>query len=126
MATIAQFEDIEVWKQARELVNRIYQVTRKSPFKDDWGLKDQIQRAAVSIMSNIAEGFERGSNKEFIQFLFISRASTAEVRSLLYAAFDQNYIEEPTFKDLLEKSLFISRQIRNFISYLQSSPVKKH
>ena len=124
MATIKRFEDIDSWKQARELVSKIYQITQNGSFKNDWGLKDQIQRAAVSIMSNIAEGYERGSNKEFVQFLFIARASAGEVRSLLYVAFDQKYISELIFKTLCEASLSISRQIKNFISYLQLSSLK--
>jgi four helix bundle protein len=124
VATIKRFEDIDSWKQARELVSKIYQITQNGSFKNDWGLKDQIQRAAVSIMSNIAEGYERGSNKEFVQFLFIARASAGEVRSLLYVAFDQKYISELIFKTLCEASLSISRQIKNFISYLQLSSLK--
>jgi four helix bundle protein len=125
MAAIGRFEDIECWKQARDLVKNIYFITQNAPFAKDWGLKDQIQRAAVSIMSNIAEGYERGSNKEFSQFLFIARGSAGEVRSLLYVALDQKYIDQLTFKKLFETSLLISRQIKSFISYLQSSSLKK-
>ena len=82
MATIERFEDIESWKGGRDLVRHVYEANKVESFAHDWGLKDQIQRAAVSIMSNIAEGFERGTNKEFVQFLFIARASAGEVRSL--------------------------------------------
>lgn len=125
MATIERFEDIEAWKDARNLVNHIYQITKTIPFSNDWGLKDQIQRAAVSIMSNIAEGYERGSNKEFVQFLFIARASAGEVRSLLYVALDQKYLDDPTFDKLHKGILTISRQIKGFIAYLQASSLKK-
>jgi four helix bundle protein len=125
MASITSFEQIEAWKGSRELVNKVYEITRPQPFSNDWGLKDQIQRAAVSIMANIAEGYERGSNKEFIQFLFIARGSAGEVRSLLYVAYDQKYILEPVLNDMLSSLTSISKQIRGFISYLQSSQIKK-
>jgi four helix bundle protein len=125
MAVIEKFEDLEVWKAARHLVNNIYKSTGKDPFSRDWGLKDQIQRAAVSIMSNIAEGYERGSNKEFIQFLFISKASAAEVRSLLFVAFDQNYIDKNKFEELSAVAISISKQLKGFISYLEVSKLKK-
>ncbi len=88
---IERFEDIEAWKEARELVKNIY-----DKFKDirDYSFKDQIQRASVSVMSNIAEGFDRGTNKEFIQFLVIARGSLSELRSLLYNALDLDFIDE--------------------------------
>jgi four helix bundle protein len=91
---IKQFEDIESWKKARELVRQIY--SEFSPVRD-YGFKDQIQRAAVSVMCNIAEGFDRGSNKEFVQFLVISRGSVCEVKSLSYAALDLGYINSSAF-----------------------------
>jgi four helix bundle protein len=115
---IERFEDIESWKEARELVKEIYEI-----FKDlkDHGFKDQIQRAAVSIMSNIAEGFDRGTNKEFIQFLVVARGSLSEVRSLLYAALDLKYVDEKVFSQLFEKCIKIANLINGFIRYLKSS-----
>ncbi|MBZ4644099.1 MAG: hypothetical protein JG767_1708 [Deferribacteraceae bacterium] len=94
---IERFEDIDAWKERRELVKVIYEC-----FKDnkDYNFKDQIQRAAISIMSNIAEGFDRGSNKEFIQFFVIARASASEVRSLCYAALDNEYVSEQMSEEI--------------------------
>ena len=94
-----RFEDLDAWKVARELANLIYVLGRESGFPRDYGFKDQIQRAAVSVMNNIAEGFERGSNKDFAKFLFIARGSVGEVRSMLYLALDQKYITEEQFKE---------------------------
>ena len=96
---IEKFEDINVWKESRNLVNAVYQITSKSSFSKDFGLKDQIQHAAVSIMTNIAEGFERDNNKEFIRFLIYSKGSAGEIRSLLYVALDLKYISEKEFED---------------------------
>jgi four helix bundle protein len=121
MAKIERFEDIEVWQKARILVGNIYQVTRQGSFSKDYGLKEQIQRAAVSIMSNIAEGFERKSNKEFSQFLFVAKASAGEVRSLLYVANDIGYIDGDIFSDLKSSASLLSRQISAFIKYLRTS-----
>lgn len=89
---VDRFEDLDAWKVGRELANQIYTFGRESGFSKDYGFKDQIQRAAVSVMNNIAEGFERGSNKDFAKFLFIARGSVGEVRSMLYLALDQKYI----------------------------------
>ena len=89
---VRTFEDLEIWKDARALTREIYQLTRDSKFSNDFALRDQIRRAAVSIMSNIAEGFERGGNQEFIQFLYVAKASCGEVRSQLYVTLDQSYI----------------------------------
>ncbi len=100
------------------LVRKIYEV-----FKDlrDYGFKYQIQRAAVSIMSNIAEGFDRGTNKEFIQFLVVARGSLSEVRSLLYTALDLKYVDEKVSSDLFERCIKIANLINGFIRYLKSS-----
>jgi len=87
-----RFEELGAWKMARDLANLIYVLSRESGFSKDYGFKDQIQRAAVSVMNHIAEGFERGRNKDFATFLFIARGSVGEVRSLLYLALDQKYI----------------------------------
>lgn len=98
MSKIHRFEDIEAWQLARELTVEVYRLTLKEDFNRDYGMKDQIRRASVSIMNNIAEGFERGSNKDFAKFLFISRGSAGEVRSLLYVARDLGYISEQEFE----------------------------
>ena len=92
MAKIKKFEDIESWKRARKLTKDVYTVTAQDKFQRDFGLKDQIRRAAVSILSNIAEGFERGGDKEFLQFLAIAKGSSGEVRAQLYVALDLEYI----------------------------------
>jgi four helix bundle protein len=125
MAKIERFEDIEVWKLSRQLVKDIYRMTQRPSMSKDWGIRDQIQRAAVSIMSNIAEGYERGSNKEFVQFLFIARASAGEVRSLLYVGLDQDYIDKETFDDLAGKVTVISRQLKGFVEYLRGTNFKR-
>jgi len=92
MASFRTFEEIEAWKKSRELVRAIYQATSLGAFSTDYGLRDQIRRASVSIMSNIAEGFEREGTREFVQFLSMAKASAGEVRSQLYVALDQGYI----------------------------------
>ena len=94
MARIEKFEDIEAWQRARQLAKAVYAVTSEGKFAHDFGLRDQIQRAAVSVMSNIAEGFERGGVREFIQFLFIAKGSTAEVQAQTYMAPDVGYIKQ--------------------------------
>lgn len=119
MAGIARFEEIEAWQNARLLVKSIYQITSQGVFARDFGLRYQIQQSTVSIMSNIAEGFERGSDREFRQFLFIAKASAAEVRSLLYVAVDLRYIDEETHTHLTEQSTKLSRQLGGFIKYLE-------
>src|SRR5918996_5758171 len=101
---VKQFEDLEVWQEARYLTQTIYRVTRAKKFSKDFSLLHQIQRAAVSVMSNIAEGFERGGNQEFIQFLYVAKASCGEVRSQLYVALDQSYVA-PRDCDDASKSL---------------------
>src|SRR2546423_1948880 len=98
---IEKFEDFIAWQKARKLTRQIYKATNLPAFSRDFGLKDQIRRAAVSIMSNIAEGFERGRPSEFHQFLSIAKGSRAEVRSQLYVAFDAGYVNEPQFRELM-------------------------
>ena len=92
--TIKSFEELNIWQNSRELVKLIYKFVKMDKLSRDYSLNDQIRRSSISIMSNIAEGFERGSNKEFVQFLYIAKGSCAEVRSQLYIAFDQQYISE--------------------------------
>lgn len=110
------FEEIQIWKDAKTLAIEIYSID----FKKDFGFKDQIQRAAVSIMSNIAEGFERGSNREFTKFLSYSKGSAGEVRSLISLALDLRYIDEKLFNQVFEQCVNISKQISNFIKYLKT------
>ncbi len=117
---IDRFEDMDVWKLSRELVKEIYSAAKTMNFSKDFGLTNQITRASVSVMSNIAEGFERKSNNEFIQFLFIAKSSAGEVRSQLYIAYDLNYITEVEFKKLLLKAETISKSISGFIKYLRA------
>ena len=115
------FEDLEVWILSRELTNKIYNVSSDGRFAKDFGLRDQIRRSAVSIMSNIAEGYERGGNKEFIQFLSIAKASCGEVRSQLYVAMDQCYVGKTECEQLIDEFKKLSIMIHNFIEYLKGS-----
>src|SRR3989304_1282824 len=94
---VQSFEDLNVYKQTRDLTNKIYEITRQGSFSKDYGLVDQIRRASVSIMSNIAEGFERGTNAEFIQFLYIAKGSCGEVKAHLPLAFTRNYFNENNY-----------------------------
>lgn len=118
---VESFEDLYVYKQARELTNKIYEITRQDSFSRDYGLLGQIRRASVSIMSNIAEGFERGTNAEFSQFLFIAKGSCGEVRAQLSIAFDQKYIEENSYKNLVIQCRRISGMLSNLITYLKGA-----
>ena len=124
MPAIDRFEAMEVWQNARAITKKIYSCSGNGNFSKDYGLKEQIQKAAVSIMSNIAEGFERGSNKEFIQFLFIAKGSAGEVRSQLYLALDLGYIKKEKFEELNTELTAISQQLSGFIKYLKSSEMK--
>ncbi len=101
MSKIQRFEELIAWQRARELTKEIYSVTNKGDFGKDYGLRDQIRRASVSIMSNVAEGFDRAGRAEFHQFLVIAKSSCAEVRSHLYVAFDAGYLTEQVFQRLL-------------------------
>jgi four helix bundle protein len=122
MATVQQFEDLHVWEEARILVREVYRVTKQSRFRRDLSLRDQITRASASTMSNIAEGFEHGSRKEFVQFLNVAKGSNGEVRSQLYIALDQEYIDRVTFDGLRKSALSLSRRLAKFIEYLESLP----
>jgi len=121
---ISTFEDLEIWIEARELCKSINKLTQRDSFSRDFKLKDQIRSASGSIMDNIAEGFERGGNKEFIQFLYIAKGSCGEVRSQSYRSFDFNYITEDDFSSLIEKTTLLSKKINSFINYLQKSNFK--
>ena len=119
---VANFEDLRVFQSAKELTIRIYKITKEDPFGRDFALKDQIQRAAVSILSNIAEGFERGTNADFIRFLYISKGSCGEVRAQLIVAKSLQYINQRTFEDLTTLCRSVSSMIWSFINYLKRSP----
>ena len=122
MATIERFEKLEVWKTARKLTNRVYKHTQQEPFAKDFGRRDQIQRASVSVMSNIAEGFESRTQSIFVDHLGRARGSAGEVRAQLYVASDQGYLSDAEFEatyDLADKA---SRQLFRLIQYLESKP----
>ena len=113
-----KFEDIEVWKLGREVVKAVYGLTSKGAFAKDWGLKDQIQRAAVSVTSNIAEGYARRGNKEFVKFLWISKGSAAEVQSQLYHARDLGYIDADSFESLYNQTNILQVKLFHLIQSL--------
>jgi len=116
MAGITRFEDIEAWKLARDLTNQIYAFTRQEGFNRDFGLRDQIRWASISIMSNIAEGFESRTDAQFINFLGMARASAGEVRAQLYVALDQGFIDQKTFDLIYDKADYTSRLIAKLIA----------
>ncbi|MBT7064832.1 MAG: four helix bundle protein [Verrucomicrobia bacterium] len=117
-----RFEDILGWQMGRELTREVYAITREGAVSRDFGFIDQIRRAAVSIMNNIAEGYERGSNRDFAKFLFIARGSAGEVRSMLYVALDHEYIDQPTFDRLHKDCAKCSRTIWGLIKAIKSKP----
>lgn len=116
-----RFEEIDVWKASRILVKEIYLITGERPFQKDFNLVDQIHRCAVSIPSNIAEGYERKSNAEFVRYLYIANGSAGELRTQLYLAKDLDYILEEKFNELKTKCEEISKSLSGFIKYLQST-----
>jgi four helix bundle protein len=121
---IRKFEDLESWKKARELTNAVYGATATGTFARDFGLKDQIRRASISILSNIAEGFERGGDREFLQFLAIAKGSCGEVRAQLYVAIDQGYLSRSLFERLSNDVAEIGRLISGLMKYLSKSDLK--
>lgn len=124
MNRIEKFEDIVAWQKARSLTKEVYLCTRQGAFAKDYGLKDQIQRASVSTMANVAEGFERGGNKEFVQFLSNSKGSCGEVRSHLYVALDQAYITPASFDKLYGQASEVGRLLSGFMTYLRESNLR--
>ena len=120
MTAITKFEDLIAWQEARELVSMVYKITSDGLFSKDFGLKDQIQSAAVSSMTNIAEGFDNESTVEFSRFLGMARRSSVEVQSLLYAALDLNYIKEETFKTHYDQA----RKVQAIIGGLKKGILK--
>ena len=125
MSKIERFEDLIAWQKARVLTRAIYEVTRQGAFAKDFGLAGQIQRAAVSIMSNVAEGFERGGRGEFHQFLSTAKASCAELRSQLYVALDVGYLDQRKFDELLRQAEEVARIIGGLRASIARQRMKK-
>ena len=120
MATIKSFEELQVWKDARKFANKIYNLTSKFPKEENYGLTSQITRASVSIGSNIAEGFDHYSKKDFIKFLIIARGSISEIQNDLYIALDLKYINQNNFQEAYVLAKDLGKQINGFIKYLRS------
>ena len=121
---IKNFEDLEIWKLARSLTHEIYTIVQTSKLSRDYGLRDQMQRAAVSIMSNVAEGFERGGNQEFVQFLYVAKASCGELHSQLYVALDQKYIDQRIMDKSVATLKRLSVMIKHLIDHLRASGLR--
>lgn len=124
MSKVERFEDLKVWQLARELCKDVHQLTLRDSFSKDFRLVGQIKGSSGSVMDNIAEGFERDGNKEFVQFLFISKGSCGETRSQLYRALDCGYISQEEFEAAYAKTLECSKMLKGFISYLKESEIK--
>jgi len=122
--TVSNFEDLPIWQKARALSKVIFEITNVDPISKDFRFRDQIRASAGSVADNIAEGFEREGNKEFIQYLYIAKGSCGETRSQTYRAFDNQYINEEQLEQLTEKTKEISIDIANFIKYLKNSGLK--
>ncbi|MGH7870850.1 MAG: four helix bundle protein [Candidatus Binatia bacterium] len=121
---IKNFEDLEIWKDARHLTREIYSLSMAPKFSKDFALRDQMRRAAVSIMSNIAEGFERGGNQEFVQFLYIAKGSCGELRSQLFVALDQEYVDQKIADNLLIILKRLSVMVKHLIDHLKRSGLR--
>jgi len=122
MTTAKRFEDLEVWQRAKELTNLIYRLSSAGSFARDFGLRDQMRRAAVSVMSNIAEGFESQTQVLFIQFLSRAKGSAGELRAQLYVALEQEYITSDEFQSAFSLAEVCSKQLASLIRYLESQP----
>lgn len=121
---IERFENIEAWQAARELTRQIYKATAQGQFTRDFGLRDQVQRATVSIMANIAEGFDSQSNRSFVQFLGYALRSATEVQSHLYVALDQEYVSQDEFDSLYQQAVKVKNLIHGFLRYLRNTTHK--
>ena len=124
MGTFKTFEEIEAWRQARELTRLVYEVSGKGTFGRDFALRDQIRRAAVSVMSNIAEGFGRGGAREFVQFLTVARGSASEFSAQLYVALDQGYMAQPDCRRLQEQAMRTGSVTSGLVRYLRTAGLK--
>ena len=124
MATIKTFEEIEAWTKSRSMSNELFQIFTRDPARKDFALKDQINRSIGSVMDNIAEGFNRGGNREFIQFLSIAKGSAAETQSQLYRLYDRQYISKDEFDRLYQEIFSITRMLGGMLSYLKRSELK--
>jgi four helix bundle protein len=124
MATVKCFEELEIWQKARIFCGHIFHITNHEKFSQDFRLKDQIKASSGSVMDNIAEGFERSGNREFVQFLYIAKGSCGETRSQLYRALDFNYIANDELEPLRQEAMELSQNISNFIKYLKNSEMK--
>ncbi len=122
---VERFEDLDVWKIARRLTNAVYSLTQAKTFTRDRSLVDQMRRASVSIISNIAEGFERGSNAELTQFLYFAKGSSGELRAQLLVALDQGFIAQEEFNATADLALSVSRQLGGLIKYLKRSGLRR-
>jgi len=126
MARIRSFEEIEAWQKARRLADLIFKIFQREEAKRDYSLKDQSSRSIGSVMDNIAEGFERGGNKEFIQFLFVAKGSAGENRSQCYRMLDRNYISRDEFDHMTSELIAIGKMIMGLIVYLEQSELRGH
>jgi four helix bundle protein len=122
MASVESFENLEIWEQARAITNKVYDLSETGRFSRDFGLRDQMRRAALSVMSNIAEGFESPTQKSFINYLGHAKASAGELRSQIYVAVDRKYLSEEEFQELKQELSQCSRRIVGLIRYLDSKP----
>ncbi|MBI3585657.1 MAG: four helix bundle protein [Ignavibacteriales bacterium] len=123
---ITRFEDLDAWKEGRKLVKFIYSLTKLREFSKDYSLKEQIRRAAISVTSNIAEGFDSGSRLEFIKFLGYSRWSISEIKNQLYIASDESYISKEQFEQAYQLSSTVSKIIYGLMKYLKTTKAKSH
>jgi len=124
MSSAGRFEDLEIWQRSRALVARIYSVTRQEPFAKDFALCNQLRRSAISVPSNVAEGFERGGNSEFIQFLAVAKGSAGEMKTQLYLALDIGYLSASEFAGLEKEIDGVARMIGKLMSYLQRTDMR--
>jgi len=124
MAVIKSFEDLEIWKISKDFTVELYKITHNKNFNKDFSLRDQLRRASISIISNIAEGFERNGNKEFIQFLSIAKGSAGEIRAQIVIAFELKYITDKEFEKLHKDISQVSKQLSGFINYIKQSELK--